>query len=195
MTGRNTVENTAAKSKTYLYTTHAIIAAMLCIFAPMAVPIGPIPVSLTSLVLYFAIFVIGTKGTLISYIIYLLLGIAGLPVFSGYTGGIAKLAGPTGGYLIGFIPMIIIMGFIRQRFGKKDNMTGVVFTVTGMLLGTAAAYLTGTVWFVLQMDCSFGYAFSVCVLPFIGIDIAKMLIANALGRAVRKPLIKQGLIR
>lgn len=184
--------NTINKSKIYYMTTYALMAALMCIFGPMSVPIGPIPVSLTNLILYFAIFLIGTKGTTISYVVYLLLGIAGLPVFSGYQGGIAKVAGPTGGYLLGFIPMVVICGIC---YAKAQGKLNIPVTVVGMILGTAVAYLFGTIWFVMQMDCEVSYALSVCVFPFIPFDLAKIVIANILGRAVRKPLIKQGLIQ
>lgn len=179
-------------SKLYFLTSAALIAALICIFAPMSVPIGPIPVSLTNLVLYLAVIIIGYKGTTVSYIVYLLIGIVGLPVFSGFQGGLGKVAGPTGGYLIGFIPMIIICGLFYEKSKGKLNIP---ITVLGMIIGTAVAYLFGTIWFVMQMDCEVGYAISVCVAPFIPFDLGKIVIANILGRAVRKPLLKQGLIK
>ena len=86
------------KSTIYQLTTCAIMTALMCILGPMSIPIGPIPVSFTNLVIYLAVYLLGTKGATISYLIYLLLGAVGLPVFSGYAGGLAKLAGPTGGY-------------------------------------------------------------------------------------------------
>ena len=182
------------KTSIYNYTAYALIAALICIFAPMSVPIGPIPVSLTNLVLYFAIFIIGTKGTTISYLVYMLIGIVGLPVFSGYAGGIGKVAGPTGGYLVGFIPMIIIMGLAYTNTKNKKASVNITATFIGMIVGTLVAYALGTLWFVFQMDCTWAYALSVCVFPFIPFDLGKMVIANILGRIVRKPLLKQGLI-
>lgn len=176
--------------------TSALFAALICIFAPMSVPIGPIPVSLTNLVLYFAIFIIGTKGTVIAYCVYMLLGIVGLPVFSGFQGGIGKVAGPTGGYLVGFIPMVIVMGIAYEKFAKKKGIVAsVCITIAAMIIGTIVAYALGTVWFVFQMDCTWAYALEVCVLPFIGFDIAKMVIANVAGRAVRKALLSRNLIQ
>ena len=175
--------------------TCALMAAIICIFAPMSVPIGPVPISLTNLVLYFCIFIIGTKGTTISFLVYLLLGIVGLPVFSGYAGGIGKLAGPTGGYLVGFIPMVIIMGICFEKIARQKKLVpSVLITTGGMIVGTLVAYALGTIWFVIQMKCDFGYALTVCVFPFIPFDLLKMVIANILGRAVRKPLLKQQLI-
>ena len=183
------------KFTVYELTSYALMAALICIFAPMSVPIGPIPVSLTNLILYFAIFIIGTRGTMISYIVYLLIGIVGLPVFSGYSGGLAKIAGPTGGYLLGFIPMILIMGFSYKYFRCKDSKTEIIITMIGMIAGTFIAYVFGTIWFILQMECEWGYALSVCVIPFIPFDLLKMVIANIIGRKVRKPLLIQGLIQ
>lgn len=99
-----------AKLTIYELVVCAMMTGIICIFAPMSVPIGLVPISLTNLVLYFMVYILGMRGTLISYTVYLLLGIVGLPVFSNYTGGVGKLAGPTGGYLIGFYFMIAISG-------------------------------------------------------------------------------------
>lgn len=169
--------------------TCALMAALLCICGPLSVPIGPIPISLTNFALYFCLYILGTKNTTISYIVYLLLGLAGLPVFSGFSGGLAKIAGPTGGYLIGFIPMVIIAGLVMYKFNLQP-----VISVLAMIAATAVAYLLGTVWFVYQANCEWAYALSVCVIPFIPFDIAKMIIATILGKAVRIPLKKAGII-
>jgi len=179
------------KSKTYYITAIASMAAIICCFAPLSIPIGPIPVSLTNLVLYISVIVIGYQATTVSYIVYMLIGIIGLPVFSGLQGGIGKVAGPTGGYLIGFIPMVIISGLFYNIGKSKLN---IVMTIIGMILGTAVAYLLGTLWFVKQMDCDWAYALSVCVFPFIPFDLGKIAIANVLGRAVRNPLVKAGYV-
>lgn len=82
-----------------------LMSALMCVAGPLSVPLPftPIPISLTNLVIYLTAFVLGCKSGTVSYVIYLLLGTAGLPVFSGFTGGLSKLAGPTGGYLIGFV--------------------------------------------------------------------------------------------
>lgn len=167
----------------------ALMAAVTCILAPMSVPIGPIPISLTNLVVYFTVYVIGTKASIGSYCIYVLLGIVGLPVFSGYVGGPAKIAGPTGGYIVGFILMAAIGGFFIEKFKRNA-----VLTIVGWVLGTAVDYCLGTVWFVYVAKCSFAYALGVCVYPFIIFDIAKIVIATGLGHAVRYALIKAGLL-
>ena len=187
-------DTTQSKKTVYLMVTYAIFTALICIFAPMSIPIGPIPISLTNLVLYISLFIIYTRGSLVSYTVYLLLGIAGLPVFSGYVGGLAKLAGPTGGYLIGFYPMLIIAGITFRSTLKLNKKLHLGLTFLSLVIGTLVAYAFGTVWFVLQMECTCEYALSVCVIPFIPFDLIKIIIAMILGEAVRKPLLKQGLI-
>lgn len=98
----------------------ALMAAVMCIAGPLAVPIGPVPITLTNLVIYIAVWVLGTAQGTISYCLYLLLGMVGLPVFR-YAGGLGKLAGPTGGYLIGFIAMALIGGIVMEVSHQKTD--------------------------------------------------------------------------
>lgn len=162
-----------------------LITAVTCVLAPMAIPIGPVPISLTNLVLYFSIYLIGTKFALVSYVIYLLLGLVGLPVFSGFTGGPAKLAGPTGGYLIGFLLMIWIAGiFITRSNGKKW------IDLTGMIIGTAAVYAVGTIWLSMQSGIDMRAALFAGVIPFLPGDAIKILLALFQGRKIRSLLLR-----
>lgn len=178
------------RMSTYQLATCALFTALMCIFGPMSVPIGPVPVSLTNLVLYLAVFVIGTKATAISYVAYLLLGAFGLPVFSGYAGGLAKITGPTGGYLVlGLLSMAILCGIAVEK--TKGNL---VICIPAMVLATFVDYLFGTLWFVFMMQCEWGYALSVCVIPFIPFDIAKVVIACIIGKQIRKVLVRAGLV-
>ena len=173
----------------YHLTTCALMAALMCVLGPMSIPIGPVPVSFTNLVIYLTVYLLGMKGATISYLVYLLLGAVGMPVFSGYQGGLAKLAGPTGGYLVGFILMALICGFVMEK-----SHANTVITILGMIVATLVAYLFGTVWFVLQMECEVWYALTVCVFPFIPFDIAKVLIATVFGKAIRSALVKSNLL-
>ncbi len=165
------------------------MTAVMCILGPMSIPIGEVPVTLTNLVIYLAVFLLGTRLGTISCIVYLLLGMAGLPVFSGYTGGMGKLAGATGGYLAGFIFMALISGYFIEKFSYHP-----VWSAAGMIFGTAALYVFGTAWFVLLTQCTAGYAVTVCVLPFIAGDLVKIAAAVLAGRRVRARLIQAGLI-
>ncbi len=177
------------KSTIYQLTTCAIMTALMCILGPMSIPIGPIPVSFTNFVIFLAVYLLGTKGATISYLIYLLLGTVGLPVFSGYAGGLAKLAGPTGGYLVSFILLTLISGIIMKKFHANA-----IITMIGMTIGMVVSYLFGTVWFVLQMQCSVWYALTVCVFPFILVDLIKIFVAVGLGKSIRLALSKAKLL-
>lgn len=171
-----------------------LFAALLCIFGPLSIPIGPIPVSLTGLVLYFSVVVLTTKEAVTSCAVYLLLGIVGLPVFSGYSGGIAKLLGPTGGYLVGYLFLVTIAGIFTSLTRNKGKVISFAGALLGMILGTAVSYTLGTAWFVFQSGTDWAYALSVCVYPFIAIDLCKMVVANIVGRAVRIPLEQAGFL-
>jgi hypothetical protein len=164
--------------KTSDMTKIALFTAIICILAPLSIPIGPIPISFTNLVLYFSVYIIGTKKSVVSYIAYCLLGIFGLPVFSGYSGGFAKAVGPTGGYLLGFIFMIIISGIIINKYSNK------FIQFLGMVIGTAAAYAFGTIWYCIESNSDVISALMICVVPFIIGDIIKIIIALFAGNKI-----------
>lgn len=164
-------------------TAAALMTALMCLLGPLAIPIGPVPISLTNFVILIAVYTLGAKLGLISYLAYLLLGAAGLPVFSGYSGGLAKLAGPTGGYLVGFCFTIVISGiFIKNSHCKT------AFSILGMTIGMLVAYAFGTAWFVLEAECTLWYALTVCVFPFLIGDAVKILLASKIGPVLQNAL-------
>lgn len=163
-----------------------LMTAVLCLLGPIAIPlpVSPVPISFTNLAIYLAIYVLGTKFGTVSCALYLFLGTIGLPVFSGFSGGPTKLAGPTGGYLIGFLFMALIAGFFIQSFSGKS-----IPSIAGMGLGTAACYLFGTFWLSRQMNLSFTAALAVGVLPYLAGDIVKIAIAALLGPKLKHHLM------
>ena len=165
----------------------ALMAALTCILGPMSItlPFTPVPISFTNLVIYFAVMVIGMKRGTISYLVYLLIGAVGLPVFSGFSGGLAKLAGPTGGYLVGFIFLALISGFFVEKFSGN-----IVMAVIGMVLGTAVTYAFGTIWLCAQMHLTFVQGLYAGVIPYLPGDAAKIVIAIIVGSAVKKAVVK-----
>lgn len=161
----------------------AVMTALMCVLGPMSIPIGPVPVSLTVLTVYLAVYVLGMRYGSIAYVVYLLLGLVGLPVLSGYTGGPAKLFGATGGYLIGFLPMAVISGYFIDKFYTKIYMQ-----VLGMIGGLVVCYAMGTMWLALMAKMSLAKAFFAGVVPFVLFDLAKIAVAVLVGRAVRSRL-------
>lgn len=178
------------KITTYQMAVTALMAAVMCVLGPLSVPIGAVPISLTNLVICLTVWLLGPKFGTLSVAIYLALGAVGIPVFSGYGAGLAKLAGPTGGYLIGFLPMAFIGGlFIEKSKGQP------VISALGLILGIAVSYAFGTAWFVVQMGCELSYAMAVCVYPFIAFDLAKVVISCVVGALLRKRLMQAGVLK
>lgn len=180
--------NAASKTRTMVLI--AMMAAVTCILGPLSlsIPVSPVPISLTNLAVYFTVYVLGMKLGTVSYLIYMLLGLVGLPVFSGFSGGPAKLFGPTGGYIIGFIFMAVICGYFIEQWSGKLYMHFI-----GMVLGTAVCYLFGTVWLAYQANMGFYAALGAGVIPFIPGDLAKIIIALIAGPMIRKRLRAAGL--
>ena len=176
------------KTPLYTMTACALMAALMCVLCPISLPIGPIPISLSILVIIITTMVLGTWRALVSYTVYLLLGAVGMPVFSGFQGGLAKLAGPTGGYLVGFFLLIIIGGMVMEL--TKGNL---LLTMLAMAVGVAADYVLGTAWFMLQTESTLAHALEVCVYPFIPVDLAKILVGVLFGRLVKTSLKRVGL--
>ena len=158
---------------TYAITVTALMTAVTCILAPLSIPIGPVPISLTNLAIYISLYLLGWKRGTISYLIYLLIGLVGIPVFSGFTGGPAKLAGPTGGYIIGFIAMAIIAGLVIDHFHQPW------LQLIGMIVGTIICYVLGTAWFCFEAKSTVSGALSICVLPFIPGDLSSTKVSLA----------------
>ena len=172
------------RRKTYLMTTAALMTAVTCVLAPMSIPIGPVPITLTNLAIYISLYLLGWKWGTVSYLVYVLIGMAGLPVFSGFTGGLGKLAGATGGYIVGFLPMAVIAGLVIDRCQNR----GVQFA--GMVVGTAVCYAFGTAWLAWQMNQGFAAALGIGVLPYLPGDAVKIIAAAASGPKLRAAVIK-----
>ena len=168
----------------------ALFAAVLCVIAPFAVPVpvSPVPLSLATFIVYLAAVLLGAKQSAWCVLIYLLLGMVGLPVFSGFSGGIGVLFGPTGGYLIGYLPCVWIVG----RMAEAKVFSGRQFLkhVLAMFLGTLACYVFGTIWFLFVMGGSYtvAQAILVCVVPYLAFDFVKILVAAGITETIKKIL-------
>lgn len=180
------MEKSASTKKTIFTTKQmtliGVMTAVTCVLGPFAIPLpfSPVPLSLTNLVIYFAVYVLGMKAGTVSYLVYLLLGAVGMPVFSGFSGGLGKMAGPTGGYLLGFIFMAVISGALIERFPARRGIHAL-----GLAVGTVVSYLFGTAWLAGQLGISFTAALGVGVLPYIPGDTAKILLAVFAGPKLR----------
>ena len=171
--------NSENRIRTRDLTIIGVFAAVLCIISPFTIPVGPVGITLATFGIYLAGAVLGWKRAGAAVAVYLLLGLIGLPVFSGFAGGFERLAGPTGGYLVGYIPLAVITGLFADKINKKWALP------LGMLIGTAVLYAFGTAWFCIMSGSSPASALAACVLPFIPGDILKIAGAAALGLRLR----------
>ncbi|MBR4732149.1 MAG: biotin transporter BioY [Lachnospiraceae bacterium] len=169
----------------------AVMTALICILGPWAIqiPISPVPITLCTMGIYFALYVLGMKLGIVSVVLYVLLGAIGVPVFTNFSGGIGKLLGPTGGYILGYLFLAVICGFFLSKFPEKLPMH-----VAGFVLGTLVLYLFGTLWLQYQLKLTFPTALMAGVIPYIPGDAAKLFIAIAVGLPLKKRLKKARLL-
>ena len=192
-----------AKSKfdTRQLTLCAVMAAVMCVIAPISIPIGPISITGGTLTIYLTACLLGPWRGLVATAVYLMAGFVGLPVFSNYMGGAGRLLGPTGGYLVGYLPMMLLAGFAAEyafrRFdgqGKKGQALALVIQFLGMALATAVLYAFGTAWYCVQAGVDLQRALAACVFPFIPFDLIKIVLALLTGVPVRRRLEQAGLL-
>ena len=168
----------------------AVMAAVICVAAPFSVPMPLlVPISLATFAVYLAGALLGAERASLAVIIYILIGAVGLPVFSGFSGGFAKLFGVTGGYIFGYIPCAFLTGLFADLSAGRKWLPPV-----GMVAGTAACYLLGTAWFMFSSGSDLRAALAACVLPFLAGDAIKIIAASAVA-FVLKPRIDKALIR
>ncbi len=162
----------------------ALFAALIGVCAQVQLPLpGMVPVSLATLGVMMSGLLLGARGGGMAVLVYLLLGAAGVPVFAGFKGGLAVLAGPTGGYLTGYLPCAVLSGLalpgLQKRFGGRCLLAA---------LGAAACIAAGTAWFMHVTGRTLGESLAACVVPFLPGDAAKILLAAFLSPRLRKAL-------
>lgn len=150
-----------------------LFAALIGICAWITVPVGGMVFTLQTFGIFLALLVLGGKWGTVSVCLYLLLGLVGLPVFSGFQGGIGVLFGPTGGYLPGFLLCALIYWLVTRLKGNR---------VFALCLGTAACYGMACLWFLLIYKST---VFHLYVLPYILPDILKMTAAFFLSKRLQ----------
>ena len=167
--------------KTTTMTRIALMAAVLCILAPISipVPISSVALTLATFFLYLMAYILKPRQALTVVGIYLLLGAIGLPVFSGYMAGISHFAAPGGGYLIGYLFLAGISSWFVQKY------SAVSMQVIGMFLGTLVMYTLGTLWMANTTGISFLSALPAGMLVFLPLDILKIILASYIGRKIR----------
>ena len=163
----------------------SLMAALTAAGAYLAIPIGPVPIVLQNLFIFLSGLLLGPGWGTASVGIYLLAGILGLPVFAGGVGGIGRFAGPTGGYLLGFLPAVFVIGFI-----SNVSKTNVIRDLLAMICGSLIIYACGLSWLKILTGMTFGKALVVGLYPFLPGDALKIAAAVPIAKALR-PIINR----
>ncbi len=180
---RNAEKTVLKNSKAIVYI--ALFSVLITVCSWISIP-TTIPFTLQTFAVFCALLLLGGKNGTISIIIYILLGLIGIPVFSGFKGGIGVLLGVTGGYIAGFVLSGLIFWLITSVF-KKNLLTLIV----AMILGLIVTYAFGTAWFITVYTKNVGSmgllsALSLCVFPFIIPDLIKIFLALTVANKFKK---------
>ena len=149
-----------------------LFAALTAVCAQISIPIGPVPINMAHLSVFMAAGILGSKYGALSQVVYLCLGAMGLPVFSGFMGGLGRLTGPTGGYIVGYVVTAFVVGLLFEKFGRKKIWMLIIW----MYIGWVAEYVIGTAWFCYITKTSVMGALSLCMFPFLPGDLVKTLV-------------------
>ena len=176
---------TVTRSKTYDIVYIAVFAVIMAICSWISIP-TTVPFTLQTFGVFIAVGILGGKRGTLAVLVYIILGAIGVPVFSGFTGGVGILVGTTGGYIIGFLFSALVMWLMEKIPGKRS-----VIQVISMIIGLIVCYAFGTAWFMIvysRANGAVGLAAVLgwCVIPFIIPDLVKIIFAYVLSRKLKK---------
>lgn len=164
----------------------ALFTAVLCVLAPLSIPMVPVPISLGTLALYLIGALLDYKRAPICVILYILIGLIGVPVFAGYQAGYTVLVGPTAGFIFGYLPGVLAQSLLTTW--KKDKF---YMYPIAMILGTIFIYGFGVIWYFVSMlnkgkEITIVEALMACVVPFLIGDSIKIGVASVAAYKLRK---------
>lgn len=174
------------KNKTKVFALCAMFAAMTAILSQISIPIGPVPINLAHISTFIAAGLLGAKYGALSQIIFVFMGAVGLPVFSGFMGGMGRVLGPTGGYIVAYILCAFVAGFIIDSLGKSTKVL-----IASIYAGWIVVYAFGTAWYAFITHTSFVAALMVCVVPFLIGDALKTILCVFLIKRLSPLLCKE----
>ncbi len=173
-----TINKTKLKTIDLVYI--GLSAALIAVCAWIAIPLT-VSVTLQTFAICLICGLLGWKRGVLAVIVYILLGMVGLPVFTGFKSGIAAITGPTGGYIVGFILTALIIGIAADKLGQK-LWVNILFMTIGILV----CYLFGTIWFMIAYKVTFLSALASCVIPFLLPDAVKIILAALLVNRLKR---------
>jgi biotin transport system substrate-specific component len=162
----------------------SLLAALMAAGAFISIPIGPVPIVLQNMFVFLAGLLLGSRWGLAGVAVYLLTGACGLPVFAGGLGGIGRIVGPTGGYLMGYLPAVFVAGYISEKTGKR-----VGYDILAMICATAVLYACGVTWLKILTGMTWSKTMLAGMYPFLVGDALKIVAAAVIAKALR-PIIR-----
>ncbi len=165
----------------------SMFAAILCICSVTTIPIGPIPISLGIFGVLLASNILSLKRALLSTFIFIFLGIIGLPVFSGFKGGIFVIIGPTGGYIISYLFVALITNISYQHL-SFTKMPDFIKVFISSIIGLFVCYLFGTLHYMIVLSVPCSSAILTCIIPFILFDILKALAVSFIALPIKNAI-------
>lgn len=156
-----------------------LFASVTVLCAWITIPTA-IPFTLQTLAIFLTALLLEAKYGLLSVFIYISMGLIGLPVFSGFQGGVGVLLGPTGGFIMGFLFIILMSALFRKVFPDK-----MLWRIISISAGLLLCYLSGTLWFMFVSNADFLSALTICILPCLPFDIIKIATALILYKRLR----------
>ena len=162
----------------------ALAAALMCVCAWIAIPVGDTVFTMQTFALFLTLFLLGGKWGCAAIVVYLALGMAGLPVFTGFRGGLGVLLGATGGYIGGFL-LCGVVYWLASTLGKGKS-----WQLGGMALGMLCCYAAGTLWYALGYlwgsSVGVGFVLARCVAPYVIPDAMKLILAYRLALRLKR---------
>ena len=162
----------------------SLFVALIAAGAFLAIPIGPVPIVLQNMFVLLAGIILGPRWGLASVGIYLLIGTCGLPVFANGKAGIGVIFGPTGGYLLGYLPAVFVTGLIAKKGNNKF-----LFDIIALIAGSIIVYAAGVPWLKIVTNMAWSKSLALGMYPFIIGDILKIIATAFIARTIR-PYIK-----
>lgn len=184
------VASAAAPSRSAAYgrsmdlATAALLTALIAVSAWIVVPLGAVPVTLQTFFVVLAALLLPPGWAAASMLCYVALGAAGLPIFSGAQGGLGVLAGPTGGYLVGFVLGAAAGSAVRVVLARRISAWAADLVAAAVVL--AIVYAVGVAQLALVANLTVVQALAAGALPFIAADVAKAAVAVGVASAVRR---------
>jgi len=163
----------------------SLLAALTAAGAYLSIPIGPVPIILQNMFVLLSGLLLGSRWGLASVGVYILAGACGLPVFAGGLGGISRIVGPTGGYLLGYLPGVFITGLIAEKTGQR-----MIYDVIAMICGTIIIYSCGLIWLKVLTGMTLAKTLAVGMYPFLIGDVLKIAAAAAIAKSLRPVIMR-----